>query len=701
LKERAPARELRPEALFPLFAPVRGLPGVGPATERLLARLFDRPVPRRLDLATHLPVGLVDPSPLPSLAGCREGDAATLEVLVRRFRPGHGPKAPARVEGEAAGMPVDLAFFTRWGDALERKFQAGSRVLVHGRLGRFRDRWQMTHPEVLDPAKGGGAVPVYRLTEGLTQGRVRAAVRAALDKLPALPEWLDPGRLAGSRWPAWAEAVRALHEPLAEADLEPDTPARQRLAYDELLAGQLALAMVRRHRAGEPGRSLPGDGSLRARLVAALPFALTADQEAAFAEIARDLAAPAPMTRLLHGDVGSGKTLVALLAMLQAVESGAQAALMAPTEVLARQHAATLGALLLPLGLDVELLTGSEPPARRRQAVARLAEGRSRIAVGTHALFQPGVAFRALGLAVVDEQHRFGVAQRLALLAKGDATDLLLMSATPIPRTLLLAGYGDVTVSALREKPAGRKPVDTRVVRGDRLDELFGAVARAVDAGERIFWICPLIEGTEATDEAAALERFEDLRALFGGRVGLVHGRLAGPDKKAAVDAFARGETRLLVATTVIEVGVDVPEAGIIVVEQAERFGLAQLHQLRGRVGRGDKPAACVLVYKPPLGPIAHQRLKILRETDDGFRIAEEDLRLRGPGEALGTRQSGLPATRFADLAAHGELLEAAREDAEDALAADPALRGERGRALRVLLHLFERQDALPLLAAG
>jgi ATP-dependent DNA helicase RecG len=349
----------------------------------------------------------------------------------------------------------------------------------------------------------------------------------------------------------------------------------------------------------------------------------------------------------------------------------------------------------------VELLTGSEPPARRRQAVARLAEGRSRIAVGTHALFQPGVSFRALGLAVVDEQHRFGVAQRLALLAKGDATDLLLMSATPIPRTLLLAGYGDVTVSALREKPAGRKSVDTRVVRGDRLDELFGAVARAVDAGERIFWICPLIEGTEATDEAAALERFEDLKALFGERVGLVHGRLAGPDKKAAVDAFARGETRLLVATTVIEVGVDVPEAGIIVVEQAERFGLAQLHQLRGRVGRGGQKARCVLLYRPPLGATARQRLTTLRRTEDGFRIAEADLTLRGPGEVLGTRQSGLPQLRFADLMAHADLLEEARADAEAMLAHDPALRSPRGRSLQLLMHLFERQEALPLLAAG
>jgi ATP-dependent DNA helicase RecG len=463
----------------------------------------------------------------------------------------------------------------------------------------------------------------------------------------------------------------------------------------------LALALVRRRRAAAPGRPLLGDGHLRAKLLASLPYRPTPCQEQANAEIEADLAAPSPMTRLLQGDVGSGKTLVALAAMLQAVEAGAQAALMAPTEVLARQHAATLTTLLMPLGVQVELLTGSEPAARRRQALLRIAEGRVPIAVGTHALFQAGVAFRALGLAIVDEQHRFGVAQRLALLDKGEAADLLLMSATPIPRTLLLAAYGDVAVSSLRSKPPGRQPIETRLVSTERLAELLQGVERALAGGERIYWICPLIEGSEAVDQTAALERHASLREHFGEAVGLVHGRLPAGEKAQALAAFAKGETRLLVATTVVEVGIDVPEAGIIVIEQAERFGLAQLHQLRGRVGRGGRKASCVLLYHPPLNAAARQRLGTLRRTEDGFRIAEADLELRGPGEVLGTRQSGLPQLRFADLAAHADLLEAARGDAEAVLAQDPGLRSPRGRALQLLLHLFERQEALPLLAAG
>jgi ATP-dependent DNA helicase RecG len=444
-----------------------------------------------------------------------------------------------------------------------------------------------------------------------------------------------------------------------------------------------------------------GDCHLRTKLLASLPYAPTACQERAIAEIGADLAAPAPMTRLLQGDVGSGKTLVALAAMLQAVEAGAQAALMAPTEVLARQHATTLTALLTSLGIEVELLTGSEPVSRRRQALLRIAEGRVPIAVGTHALFQAGVAFRALGLAVVDEQHRFGVAQRLALLDKGEAADLLLMSATPIPRTLLLAVHGDVAVSSLRTKPPGRQPIETSLVSTERMDELLDGIERALASGERAYWICPLVEGSEAVDQTAALERHASLRERFGATVDVVHGRLPAPEKAAAIASFAEGRTRLLVATTVIEVGIDVPEAGIIVIEQAERFGLAQLHQLRGRVGRGGQKARCVLLYRPPLGATARQRLTTLRRTEDGFRIAEADLTLRGPGEVLGTRQSGLPQLRFADLMAHAHLLEEARADAEAMLAHDPALRSPRGLSLQLLMHLFERQEALPLLAAG
>lgn len=702
VKERATERiggGLRPELLHALFVPTRELPGVGPATDRLLARLLGRAEPRLLDLVAHLPVGLVDTRPRPSLAGAVDGDAVTLEVTVLRHRPSVGRRAPSRIEAEAAGGRLDLVFFGARGDVLERRFPPGERRLVHGRLARFRERWQLAHPEIIEPSAGGSSLPVYRLTDGLAQGRLRGILRAALTRLPALPEWL-PERRAAS-WPGWAQALRHAHAPAGPADLEPAAAARQRLAYDELLAGQLALAIVRRRRAAAPGRALVGDGRLRAALLASLPYEPTACQARAMAEIAADLGRPAPMTRLLQGDVGSGKTLVALHAMLQAVEAGAQAALMAPTEVLARQHAATLSGLLSPLGVQLELLTGSEPAARRRQALLRAAEGRVPIVVGTHALFQAGVAFRALGLAVVDEQHRFGVTQRMALLDKGEAADLLLMSATPIPRTLLLAVHGDIAVSSLRTKPPGRQPIATRLVSAERLPELLDGIDRALAGGERVYWICPLIEGSEAADQTAALDRHASLRERFGAVVDLVHGRLPAAEKAEALARFAAGATRLLVATTVVEVGIDVPEAGVMVIEQAERFGLAQLHQLRGRVGRGGSRASCVLLYRPPLSAVARQRLATLRRTEDGFRIAEADLRLRGPGEVLGTRQSGPPRLRFADLLAHADLLEAARADADAALADDPALRSPRGRALQVLLHLFEREEALPLLAAG
>jgi ATP-dependent DNA helicase RecG len=605
----------------------------------------------------------------------------------------------ARVDGR----PLELVFFRARGDYLAVRFPPGTTALVHGQLGRFGDRWQMVHPEPIDPRQAeGGLLPVYPLVQGLGQGRLRRILRGALERAPTLPEWLQPSVVRRNRWPGWLEAIRAVHRPATVEAIERSAPARRRLAFDELLARQLALALTRASRARLPGRALAADGHLAARLAASLPFPLTGCQSRAIAEIQGELARSAPMLRLLQGDVGSGKTVVALAAMLQAVEAEAQAALMAPTEVLAQQHAATFRRLLEPLGLGADLLTGKEPAARRRRALERLADGSAKIVVGTHALFQEGVAFRDLGLVVIDEQHRFGVGQRLDLVAKARAVDVLLMTATPIPRSLVLAAYGDLATSRLDEKPPGRKPITTRAVPNERVKEVLEATGRALARDERIYWICPVIEGGEDDATMAAVERHRLLAERFGGAgIGLVHSRLASADKEAALASFARGDTRLLVATTVVEVGVDVPEASIIVVEHAERFGLAQLHQLRGRVGRGERPSACLLLYEPPLNAAARARLAILRETEDGFRIAEEDLRLRGPGEVLGVRQSGLPSFRFVDLAAHRDLLAAARAEAKRVLRSDPILSGERGKALRVLLHLFERHDAVRLLAAG
>jgi ATP-dependent DNA helicase RecG len=521
-----------------------------------------------------------------------------------------------------------------------------------------------------------------------------------LTKLPELPEWQDEAWRQRHGFTSFAVALRAMHNPETVAVLGPQSAARRRLAYDELLANQLALTLVRKTMKRAAGRSLRGTGEMRAKIVAALPYRLT--QAGAISEILGDMASGERMLRLLQGDVGAGKTVVALAALATAVECGAQGALMAPTEILARQHMATLAPLCATAGIDVALLTGREKGKARDDVLARLKAGDVHILIGTHALFQEGVDFRDLGLVVIDEQHRFGVHQRLALQQKAEEpADLLVMTATPIPRTLALTVYGDMDVSKLTEKPAGRQPIDTRVLPMSRLDEVVDGLARTMAQGHRAYWVCPLVAESEQVDLAAAEDRFKALTARFGASVGLVHGRMKGPDKDLVMSRFKSGELSLLVSTTVIEVGVDVPQATVMVIENAERFGLAQLHQLRGRVGRGTAKSSCLLLYQEPLGETAKARLTIMRETEDGFRIAEEDLRLRGAGEMLGTRQAGLPLFRMADLSVDGELLAAARDDAGLVLSRDPALNSDRGQALRILLHLFEREEAVRLLGAG
>ncbi len=543
--------------------------------------------------------------------------------------------------------------------------------------------------------------PVYGLTEGLYLRTVARAAEAALKRLPRLPEWVADETLRKLSLPSFADALAAMHHPKKPEDIDPAGPAATRLAYDELLANQLALLLMRARLRAIPGRAHVSDGALGKRLEAALPFSLTKAQSTAIDDIRADLRAEKRMLRLLQGDVGSGKTVVALLAMADVVEAGRQAALMAPTEILARQHFETIAPLGERVGLRVALLTGRDKASERRASLAALADRTIDIAVGTHALFQESVVFADLGLAVVDEQHRFGVRQRLALASKGAAADLMVMTATPIPRSLVLAYFGDMDVSALREKPPGRQPIDTRVLPVERLDEVVARLSRALAAGARAYWICPLVEESETLDVAAAEDRAEALRAIFGDAVGLVHGRMAGADKDAAMERFQRGETKILVATTVVEVGVDVPQATIMIVEHAERFGLAQLHQLRGRVGRGAGRSACLLIYKGPLGEAARARLETLRETEDGFRIAEEDLRLRGEGEVLGARQAGAPGFHFARLEIHSGLLARARAEAEAALRRDETLMGEENRGLRLLLYLFERDEAARLIQAG
>jgi ATP-dependent DNA helicase RecG len=693
---------LRPQILFPLFAPATALPGIGKHAARLLERLTG---PRVADLLWHLPIGIIDRRHMPKLADAQAGAVVTLALTVDAHLPGGAARRPYKVRCSDETGFLHLVYFNARADYLQRTLPVGARRIVSGRIELFNDERQITHPDHVVPLeeidKVSGIEPVYGLTAGLTPRMLAKALALALERAPELPEWHDPALVARERWPSWHAGLAAAHAPSSLADLEPTTAPRARLAYDELLANQLALGLVRLSQRRLPGRSLPGDGRLIRAALAALPFALTASQQTALAEIDADLRSDRRMLRLLQGDVGSGKTVVALLAMLTAVECGAQAALMAPTEILARQHYATIEPLAMAAGVRLGLLTGRDKGKARERLLGQLAVGDIDLIVGTHALFQEDVELRDLGVAVIDEQHRFGVHQRLTLQAKGKGVDVLVMTATPIPRTLMLTAYGDLDVSRLLEKPAGRKPVDTRTLPADRLDEVVGAVARALQGGAKVYWVCPLIEESELLDVAAAVDRQRQLEAALGRPVGLVHGKMKASDKDKAMAAFAEGELGLLVATTVIEVGVDVPGATVMVIEHAERFGLAQLHQLRGRIGRGDRPSTCLLLYQGPLGETARARLEIMRQTEDGFRIAEEDLRLRGAGEVLGTRQSGMPTFRLADLVAHDGLLTTARADARRFLELDPALSSPRGEALRVLLYLFEREAAVRFLRSG
>ncbi len=702
-------KPLRPSVLDPLFAPATALSGVGPKLAKALDRLLgdETHAARVIDLLFHLPTGAIDRRPSESIAEAPIGEIATFSARVTEHRPAPPtkPKAPYRIIVEDETGDVTLVFFHADVRHLLQSLPIGAYRIISGKLELWDGMRQMVHPDrILDPKLAAtlpSVEPVYGLTEGIG-GRVMARIAAgAAERCPELPEWQDPAFLARNDSAPFRDAIHALHHPVDLKAATGETVVRRRIAYDELLASQIALALVRRQQKKAAGRATAGDGVLRHAIESALPFTLTDGQRKAIADIHDDMEKPERMLRLLQGDVGSGKTVVALMAMAAAAEARRQSVLMAPTEILARQHAERLAPLANKAGLKLALLTGREKGAGRRQVLEGLANGEIDIVVGTHALFQEGVAFHDLALAVVDEQHRFGVHQRLLLGAKGEAVDILVMTATPIPRTLALTWFGDMDVSILSEKPAGRKPITTRAISLERYDEVVGAVGRALESGAQVYWVCPLVQESDTLDVAAAQERFEALQVLFGDKVGLLHGQMPGRDKDAAMAAFSGGQTRVLVSTTVIEVGVDVPNASVMVIEHAERFGLAQLHQLRGRIGRGSAASTCLLLYKGPLGQVAEARLTIMRESEDGFRIAEEDLRLRGEGEVLGTRQSGSPDWRIARPEIDGDLLAAARDDARLLIERDPQLETPRGQAIRTLLYLFERDVAIRLLRAG
>ncbi len=701
---------MRPSILDPLFAPAITLDGVGAKVSALLKNIVAADLSARelrvADLLFVLPHSVIDRRSRPGIAGSAEGQIVTLDVRVDRHQPApRSGSAPYRVFAHDDTGEIGLTFFHANRAWLEKTMPIGEDIIVSGRMEWFNGRPTMVHPDHVTLASEAENLPliepVYPLTAGLSPKTLRRAMTQAIARLPQLPEWQDFELMRRQTFPAFDLALKRIHNPADPIDASPQNAAWRRLAYDEFLAGQIALGLVRARTRRLAGRPLRGDGRMEALIRAALPYSLTPSQEQSLSEIHADLANPERMLRLLQGDVGSGKTVVALLAMARAAEAGGQAALMAPTEILARQHLATIVPLAERAGLRAAILTGREKGRERAETLAAIADGSIHFIIGTHALFQEHVVFHDLALAIIDEQHRFGVHQRLAMNAKGDAPDMLVMTATPIPRTLVLTAFGDMDVSRLTEKPAGRRPIATVTLPFERLDDLIGRIGKAIDEGQKIYWICPLVEESGEIPLMSAEDRAASLREQFGDAVGLIHGRMKGADKDAAMLAFKSGETRILVGTTVIEVGVDVPDATIIVIEHAERFGLAQLHQLRGRVGRGDKASTCVLLYKAPLGETATRRLSVMRETEDGFLIAEEDLKLRGEGELLGTRQSGTPGFQVARIEEHADMLETARDDARLLLVRDPELTSPRGEAVRTLLYLFGRDDAVRLLRAG
>ena len=695
----------RPASLFPLFASVTTLPGIGARLGSLIEKRIGSTV---LDMLRHSPVGVIDRTARPDISHITAGQLVTLEITItsRNISPRHISR-PSRIIGENDTGEVEIIFFKADPQFLERSLPIGEKRIISGTAELFNDRVQIAHPDYILPPSQTDQLPsfepIYPLTAGLKGKTLRKAISAAIPKVASQEEWIDEKRLQTHNWPAFDEAIKQLHSPRSEADLAPNHPARERLAYDELLANQLALSLIRQQTSTDvKGKVISGEGHLRAHLRAQLAFSLTGAQERVLAEIFNDQAQTTRMLRLVQGDVGSGKTLVALLAMLNAVECGAQAALLAPTEILAKQHYKTICDLLQPLQIPVGLLVGGAKTKAKTQMLEAIHAGQIPVVIGTHALLTDDVHFANLGLAVVDEQHRFGVKQRLNLSDKGDACDVLVMTATPIPRTLSMTAYGDLQSSIIDEKPPGRQEIETALLNIERLDEIVDKLKQRLSPSMRAYWICPLVEESDTTDITSAEERFAVLQQqLPQTNPQLLHGKMKAAEKEQAMALFQSGESQLIVATTVVEVGVDVPEAGIMIIEHAERFGLAQLHQLRGRVGRGSIKSSCLLAYKAPLSETATSRLQIMRESNDGFRLAEEDLRLRGPGEILGQRQSGMPEFALVDFAAHAHLIPRARAEADQIISKMPHLDGPGADKYRVLLSLFEKDNAITYLQSG
>ena len=684
---------MRPSVLFSLFSSIETIPGIGPKNLKLLQKLCGNTI---VSLLFHLPLMILDRTKLPFI---------TTKITVLKHEKPYSKKQPYKIHCKTDKNFLDIIFFNYKKNYLVNQLPEGTSHYISGQISTFSGHLQMTHPDYIVEEKNKNLIPliepVYPLTQGITNKMMQKYIKEALKYIPTLPEWLDRDFLKQQKWISFKESLMKAHTPLCNEDISPLSPSRMRLAYDELLANQLALALVRQKMRKAKGIAFVNDNTLTQKLLNILPFSLTNAQKRSYKEIKEDMSVPYRMMRLLQGDVGSGKTIVGFLAMLNAVESGYQACLMAPTDILARQHEASLRKWCEQLNLSIVLLTGREKGEKRKKILNQILSGEAQIIVGTHALFQENVNFHKLGFIIIDEQHRFGVEQRLALSQKGELVDMLVMTATPIPRTLALTYYGDMDISKIDEKPPTRKPIDTRVLPISKMEDTFSRLHNAIDTGSQIYWVCPLIEETEKSDMANATKRFEILNKFFPQQVALIHGKMKGPEKDAIMQDFINKKIKILVATTVIEVGVDVPSANIMIIEQAERFGLSQLHQLRGRVGRGDKQSTCLLLYKSPLSHTSKKRLEIMRRTEDGFIIAEEDLKLRGAGDILGTRQSGLLSFKLANLEFHSSLLSIARDDVKLILNQDPSLSSPRGEALRILLYLFNKDAEIKTIHSG
>jgi len=845
---------MRPQILNSLFTSINSLNGVGDRTYSYLTKLLGGN--RIKDVLFLQPSNVIDRRYSPKIKDAEIGKICTLEIEVVNHEPNSRYKKVYSVMCRDETGFMYLTFFkphTKW---LESQLPIGEKRIVSGKLEKFGSKLQMSHPDFIEKIENRDKIQtveaVYPLTAGLSRKILSKVMNQAITKVPDLPEWNDVNLIKKRKWLSFKDSLLNVHSPSNLEDIENNTIAKDRLAYDEVLAMQLALAYIRHNTKAKSGISIDGgineflryrnhsplegesksqsdfggghqqyshkysnqaldnakelrnntteaekllwyyikneqlgckfrrqqpigdfivdfacleknivielDGSQHneadkikkdkkrtdyleksdftvirfwnneifknmsgcltrikeylsphqnsnailtppqggsdnslIHLKSVLPFSLTNAQERAIEDIFTDMKSPSKMMRLLQGDVGSGKTIVALFACINATSAGYQSCIMAPTEILARQHYETISKLCSEMNINTVLLTGRDKGKPRQEKLELIQSGEAKIVIGTHALFQESVDFGNLGLAVIDEQHRFGVHQRMMLSEKGSKVDCLVMSATPIPRTLTLTLYGDMDISILDEKPANRKEIQTSVLNSNKLESLIYSLEDRIKEGEKIYWVCPLVEESEKLDLAAATERYQDLRKYFGDIVGLVHGKMKSDEKKAAMDDFLSGKTKILVATTVIEVGVDVKDASIMVIEHSERFGLSQLHQLRGRVGRGDKQSYCVLVYSYPISTDGRKRLEIMRKTNDGFVIAEEDLSIRGGGEILGTRQSGIPEFKFASYSIHRDLFDIARQDAKLIVERDSHLTSERGQALKVLLYLFEQ----------